>query len=132
MGTLFALSFSLFLKFINLYHTFTSFYFFLFCLFHFISFCFIFLDSKSCADVYSVMRKDFWVVTPCRKTSDSSKVMEGTRLTVQYVDPEGFEFSIRTPGTPPRWKIYDEELQFNYENLLEEFFKEKGDRNIEK
>ena len=24
--------------------------------------------------------------------------------------PEGFEFTIRTPGTPRRWRQYDEEL----------------------
>ena len=30
-------------------------------------------------------------------------VMEGTRLTIVQHDPDGFEFTIRTPGTPERW-----------------------------
>lgn len=38
-------------------------------------------------------------------------------VVVQYVDPEGFEFSIRTPGTPPRWQDYDKELSFIWDKL---------------
>lgn len=33
-----------------------------------------------------------------------------TRLTIVASAPEGFEFTIRTPGTPARWHQYDEEL----------------------
>ena len=33
-----------------------------------------------------------------------------TRLTIVANNPEGFEFTIRTPGTPTRWKQYDAEL----------------------
>lgn len=33
-----------------------------------------------------------------------------TRLTIVESTPEGFEFTIRTPGTPARWRQYDEEL----------------------
>lgn len=36
--------------------------------------------------------------------------MEGTRLTIVKVptQPDAFEFSIRTPVTPPRWKDFDQ------------------------
>lgn len=33
-----------------------------------------------------------------------------TRLTIVASSPEGYEFTIRTPGTPDRWQQYDEEL----------------------
>lgn len=33
-----------------------------------------------------------------------------TRLTVVASSPEGYEFTIRTPGTPARWKQYEDEL----------------------
>ncbi len=36
--------------------------------------------------------------------------MEGTRLTIVKVpsQPDAYEFSIRTPVTPPRWKDFDQ------------------------
>ena len=36
--------------------------------------------------------------------------MEGTRLTIVKVptQPDAFEFSIRTPVTPPRWKDFEQ------------------------
>jgi len=38
--------------------------------------------------------------------------LEGTRLTLVRApgQPDGFEFSIRTPVTPPRWEAFDAEL----------------------
>lgn len=33
-----------------------------------------------------------------------------TRLTIVANNPEGFEFTIRTPGTPTRWAQYEDEL----------------------
>jgi len=71
-------------------------------------------------EMYEVMKRDFWVVTPCHSTATPGKVMEGTRLTLQYVPPEGFEYSIRTPGTPPRWIDYDIELAYCFERFLTE------------
>lgn len=31
--------------------------------------------------------------------------------------PEGYEFTIRTPGTPSRWRQYDEELRAVWRKL---------------
>jgi len=36
--------------------------------------------------------------------------MEGTRLTVVAKEPNGHEFTIRTPGTPERFAQFDEEM----------------------
>jgi len=76
--------------------------------------------AGNCKDLYELMGRDFYVVTPCHSIAKLGKIMEGTRLTLQYADPEGFEYSIRTPGTPPRWVDYDKELKFVFSALSEE------------
>lgn len=75
--------------------------------------------AETCEDLYKIMRRDFWVVTPCHSTAKAGKIMEGTRLTLQYTAPEGYEFSIRTPGTPPRWIDYALELDYVFDKYLE-------------
>lgn len=40
-----------------------------------------------------------------------------TRLTIVASPPEGYEFTIRTPGTPSRWRQYDEELSAVWRKL---------------
>ena len=42
------------------------------------------------------------VVTPCHSIACPGRTMEGTRLTIQYKHPNGYEYTIRTPGTPSR------------------------------
>jgi hypothetical protein len=45
-------------------------------------------------------------------------VLEGTRLTVQRKsNPDGFEFTIRTPGTPDRWKDYELEMASAWQEM---------------
>lgn len=44
------------------------------------------------------------------KQSDSNNHVRRTRLTIVASQPDGFEFTIRTPGTPARWRQYHEEL----------------------
>jgi len=75
-------------------------------------------EATSCDDLYDIMRRDFWIVTPCHSLR-TGKILEGTRLTLQRTDPEGYEFSIRTPGTPPRWIDYDLELQYIFDLLTQ-------------
>lgn len=75
--------------------------------------------ANNVREVYEIFRKDFWVVTPCHSVRKPGKIMEGTRLTLQYHSPEGVEFSIRTPGTPPRWLEYEQELDFLWAQLTE-------------
>ncbi|KAL6073358.1 Suppressor of RPS4-RLD 1 [Balamuthia mandrillaris] len=77
-------------------------------------------EAKECADLHAIMKRDFWVVTPCYSTARPGKIMEGTRLTLQASSPEGFEYAIRTPGTPPRWQEYDYEMTYIFELLKKE------------
>ena len=44
---------------------------------------------------------------------------------------EGYEFSIRTPGTPSRWQEYTEELEFIFSNLKAEIQKPSEEFNID-
>ena len=71
-------------------------------------------------ELYKILNRDFFVVTPCHSTATPGKIMEGTRLTIQNAPPEGFEYSIRTPGTPPRWIDYDIELAHLFDQLAVE------------
>eukprot|EP01104_Vermistella_antarctica_P011610 TRINITY_DN3259_c0_g1_i1.p1 TRINITY_DN3259_c0_g1~~TRINITY_DN3259_c0_g1_i1.p1 ORF type:complete len:828 (-),score=152.43 TRINITY_DN3259_c0_g1_i1:364-2847(-) len=84
-------------------------------------------NAKDCAALFALVRKDFWVVTPCMSVCNPPKVLEGTRLTLQHVAPEGHEYSIRTPGTPPRWEDYEKEMDFIWAKLAEAGSKEEVD-----
>jgi len=75
--------------------------------------------ATNCKELHDIIRKDFWVTTPCHSTARPGVVMEGTRLTCQFSPPEGYEYSIRTPGTPPRWKEYEYEMDFIFNELKE-------------
>jgi hypothetical protein len=87
-------------------------------------------ESKSCKDLYNIMCKDFYVCTPCHSTARPGKTMEGTRITVQLAPPEGYEYSIRTPGTPGRWAEYDIEMAHAWELLADAVC--RPDRDMEK
>lgn len=54
-------------------------------------------------------------------TREAGGLLEGTRLTLVQIkgQPDAFEFSIRTPVTPPRWKQFDEELEAAWEEVLQ-------------
>eukprot|EP01094_Clydonella_sp_ATCC50884_P015076 TRINITY_DN25658_c0_g1_i1.p1 TRINITY_DN25658_c0_g1~~TRINITY_DN25658_c0_g1_i1.p1 ORF type:complete len:815 (-),score=165.27 TRINITY_DN25658_c0_g1_i1:123-2273(-) len=82
--------------------------------------------ASDCSEMYEAMRKDFYIVTPCYSTK-TGQALEGTRITLQYAAPEGYEFSIRTPGTPARWLDYDEEMSFVWEKLTTAATKEEPD-----
>eukprot|EP01125_Pyxidicula_operculata_P000419 TRINITY_DN10452_c0_g1_i1.p1 TRINITY_DN10452_c0_g1~~TRINITY_DN10452_c0_g1_i1.p1 ORF type:complete len:911 (+),score=214.49 TRINITY_DN10452_c0_g1_i1:33-2765(+) len=86
-------------------------------------------DAKTCNDLYQIMKQDFWIVTPCYSIR-TGKIMEGTRLTLQKSEPEGFEYSIRTPGTPPRWVDYDLEMKHIFDLLTKEV--RKPDYDLDK
>lgn len=77
--------------------------------------------AKDCSDLYKTVEKDFWVCTPCNSTHQEGKVLDGTRLTLQKLDSQGFDFSIRTPGTPLRWEDYDVELSAAWQALCDAY-----------
>ncbi|MCO5575061.1 hypothetical protein L7F22_028858 [Adiantum nelumboides] len=77
--------------------------------------------AESCAQIYDVIGEDFWVVTPCHSAASEGKVLDGTRLTLQKMGENSFDFSIRTPGTPTRWTDFDHELSAAWETLCDTF-----------
>lgn len=76
-------------------------------------------EAKDWAELHAAMKRDFWVTTPCRSTVKPSHWLDGTRLTIQTAQPEGHEFSIRTPGTPPRWAEFEAELSHIWGQLTD-------------
>ncbi|KAK9791186.1 hypothetical protein WJX73_002593 [Symbiochloris irregularis] len=64
---------------------------------------------------------DCWVVVPIDSIAHQGLTLEGTRLTLVQIkgQPDAYDFSIRTPVTPPRWHQYDEELQLQWEVLVQ-------------
>jgi hypothetical protein len=74
--------------------------------------------ASSLDELYCAMRRDFWVTTPCYSVEQEGKVLEGTRLTLQCGQDGGYEFSIRTPGTPPRLKAYERELDLLWAKFI--------------
>ncbi|KAL2652061.1 hypothetical protein R1flu_020189 [Riccia fluitans] len=72
-------------------------------------------SAATCKEVYDVVGQDFWIVTPCHSTASSGKVLDGTRLTLQKLGLNSYDFSIRTPGTPQRWAEYDREMTAAWE-----------------
>jgi len=81
-------------------------------------------EAKTLLELYEVIKRDYWIVTPCHSLR-TGKILDGTRLTLQCFPPDGVEFSIRTPGTPPRWVDYDLELKYIFDLLTEEIIKEQ-------
>jgi len=60
-------------------------------------------------------------VVPIASVAEPSRTLEGTRLTLVAMpnQPDGYEFSIRTPVTPPRWAEFDSELEAAWEGVLD-------------
>lgn len=77
--------------------------------------------AKSCCELFSTVNEDFWMVTPCWSTAFEGKCLEGTRLTLQKKGEKGFDFSIRTPCTRPRWAEYEVEMAAAWEALCEAY-----------
>jgi len=67
-------------------------------------------EATNCHDLWDVMQQGFYVETPCHSIARPGKIMAGTRITLLQKAPDGFDFTIRTPGTPPRWVEMDQEM----------------------
>jgi tetratricopeptide (TPR) repeat protein len=77
-------------------------------------------SATTAQDMYAVIGTDSWVVVHIKSVLRPGMTMEGTRLTLVKVpnQPDAFEFSIRTPVTPPRWKEFDAELEAAFEGII--------------
>ena len=83
-------------------------------------------EAKSCEDMWDVMQQGFYVETPCHSNARTGKTMAGTRITLLQKQPDGFDFTIRTPGTPPRWVEMDVEMTHVWRQLATEARKKDG------
>ncbi|XP_043715068.1 suppressor of RPS4-RLD 1 isoform X2 [Telopea speciosissima] len=75
------------------------------------------MQAESCSDLYDVIGEDFWLATSCESTAFEGKRLEGTRITLQKMNEQGFDFAIRTPCTPSRWDDYDAEMAMAWEAI---------------
>jgi tetratricopeptide (TPR) repeat protein len=76
-------------------------------------------SAGSLEELYDSLREDFYVIHRCRSKSQPSLILEGTRLTLVRHDPDGYEFTIRTPGTPARWTHYAKDLQTCFQTVVD-------------
>lgn len=78
------------------------------------------MQATTPAAMYAAIGLDCWVVVPIRSLSRTGHTLEGTRLTLTASKevPDGHEFSIRTPVTPPRWEDFDAELAVCFEAIV--------------
>ncbi|KAL5707005.1 hypothetical protein ACHQM5_025106 [Ranunculus cassubicifolius] len=79
------------------------------------------LQANSCSDLYNVVGEDFWLATWCNSAAFEGKRLEGTRITLQKMGEQGFDFSIRTPCTPSRWEDYDAEMTLSWDAICNAF-----------
>lgn len=76
--------------------------------------------AKTPKDMWESMGVDHSIVVPIMSTATPGTVLNGTRLCLEKLRnvPSGYEFSIRTPVIPARWKTYDEEFTVIWENII--------------
>ncbi len=67
--------------------------------------------------LYNVLNRNFWVTVLLKAGNNSS--VEGTRLVLQSKENGNFEYMIRTPGTPKRWKLYEQILDQQFSEFAE-------------
>lgn len=71
-------------------------------------------QASNLTELYKIVGEDFYVIIPYHSKYQQD-VFEGTRLTLLKKDPDGFEFTIRTPGTPDRFKQFGKEMSCIFE-----------------
>ncbi|KAJ4963031.1 hypothetical protein NE237_022970 [Protea cynaroides] len=75
------------------------------------------MQAEFCSDLYDIVGEDFWLATRCESTAFEGKRHEGTRITLQKMGENRFDFAIRTPCTPSRWDAYDAEMAMAWEAI---------------
>lgn len=69
-------------------------------------------ECRNIHDLYALCgHSDFWVSTSCASLKSRAKTLDGTQIALQKRDPDGYDFTIRTPCTPDRWREYDAEMR---------------------
>ena len=77
------------------------------------------VQATTPGEMYRAIGIDCWIIVPIRSLCRENATLEGTRLTITKSkdQPDGHEFSIRTPVTPSRWKEFDQELEAAFEAI---------------
>ena len=75
--------------------------------------------AKTCEQIRKIIKKDTYVITPCHSLRLGTK-MQGTHLILEESENHGFEYAIKTPCTPTRWRDYDAELKHAFDMLTSE------------
>eukprot|EP01012_Entosiphon_sulcatum_P042266 TRINITY_DN56241_c0_g1_i1.p1 TRINITY_DN56241_c0_g1~~TRINITY_DN56241_c0_g1_i1.p1 ORF type:complete len:907 (+),score=159.92 TRINITY_DN56241_c0_g1_i1:30-2723(+) len=94
--------------------------------------------ATDCRSLHDAMKRDFFVISPCLKlelepedevdSSISREPMEGTRFTLLSVPADhGYQFTIRTPGIPYRYKDYYVEMDILWKRITREARKPEHD-----
>jgi hypothetical protein len=81
--------------------------------------CALISRAASLEELYDIMQDTFFVIHSVRSLKHPKRLLEGTRVALRGLDPEGFEFTIRTPGTPERWVRFTEELAGCFHRLVD-------------
>ena len=71
----------------------------------------------TCDELFQVIGQGFYLETPCVSIGTPGTSFSGTRITLLQKPPGGYEFTIRTPGTPPRWVLYTKEFDLLWERM---------------
>jgi tetratricopeptide (TPR) repeat protein len=88
--------------------------------------------AKDCDEIREIMGSDYFIIVPCRSIVKENKIMEGTRITILKKDIDLYEFMIRTPVTPYRWKEFNEEFTYLWIQIITELVKPNNERNYPK
>ncbi|CAI5495683.1 unnamed protein product [Closterium sp. Naga37s-1] len=70
-------------------------------------------------ELWNVVGQNFLITVPCFSTAQPDYMLNGTTLAVRKLGDGAFDFAIKMPLTPPRWKEYDAELTAAWKNLCE-------------
>ena len=83
----------------------------------------------TCDELFQVIGQGFYLETPCSSIGTPGTSFSGTRITLLQKPPGGYEFTIRTPGTPPRWLLYAKEFDLLWERMAKAATAQTVDKN---
>ncbi|KAI6646415.1 hypothetical protein LOD99_12537 [Oopsacas minuta] len=79
------------------------------------------ITSKTLHEVHVAMGSDVSVLSPCFSSVSPGAVMDGSRISLYYSKEEsGYMFEVSTSAVPPRWKLFNLELQSAFQNITYE------------
>ncbi|GJP75117.1 hypothetical protein CLOP_g5605 [Closterium sp. NIES-67] len=75
--------------------------------------------AETLEELWNVVGQNFLITVPCFSTAQPDYMLNGTTLAIRKMPDGAFDFAIKMPLTPPRWKDYDAELSAAWKNLCE-------------